>query len=307
MALMKCPECGKEVSDKSKVCIHCGYKIKRKGRKEKKEKPQISKRKLLIGLSLFIAVAIFLWLFIASVFSIKNVCKMIATGSFECLIRHEWQEATCQHGMLCSDCGSEKGEVVDHNWLDATCVEAERCVMCGLIRGEKIEHDWMNATCIAAQTCSLCKKTEGEPLKHSTQQGYCNSCNEYISELQEKFDFLMKKNQEIIDLLEEEARYVQYASVGTSSAGSYIYEALKINRTIENKINYMVATCQNYPEFKETKKELNNAKRVLPVYSGVNWVKNSEAYWYVEVMCDDGIKFSNYMVKVITELQKLEK
>ena len=25
MALIKCPECGKEVSDKSKVCIHCGY------------------------------------------------------------------------------------------------------------------------------------------------------------------------------------------------------------------------------------------------------------------------------------------
>lgn len=25
MALIKCPECGKEISDKSKVCIHCGY------------------------------------------------------------------------------------------------------------------------------------------------------------------------------------------------------------------------------------------------------------------------------------------
>lgn len=27
MALIKCPECGKEVSDKSKVCIHCGYPL----------------------------------------------------------------------------------------------------------------------------------------------------------------------------------------------------------------------------------------------------------------------------------------
>lgn len=25
MALIKCPECGKEVSDKAKSCIHCGY------------------------------------------------------------------------------------------------------------------------------------------------------------------------------------------------------------------------------------------------------------------------------------------
>ena len=30
MALIKCPECGKEISDKSDVCIHCGYPIKTK-------------------------------------------------------------------------------------------------------------------------------------------------------------------------------------------------------------------------------------------------------------------------------------
>lgn len=27
MALIKCPECGKEISDKSKQCMHCGYPI----------------------------------------------------------------------------------------------------------------------------------------------------------------------------------------------------------------------------------------------------------------------------------------
>lgn len=27
MALIVCPECGKEVSDKSNVCIHCGYPL----------------------------------------------------------------------------------------------------------------------------------------------------------------------------------------------------------------------------------------------------------------------------------------
>lgn len=27
MALIACPECGKEVSDKSEVCIHCGYPL----------------------------------------------------------------------------------------------------------------------------------------------------------------------------------------------------------------------------------------------------------------------------------------
>ena len=27
MALIKCPECGKEISDKSIQCIHCGYPL----------------------------------------------------------------------------------------------------------------------------------------------------------------------------------------------------------------------------------------------------------------------------------------
>lgn len=27
MALIKCPECNREISDKSKVCIHCGYPL----------------------------------------------------------------------------------------------------------------------------------------------------------------------------------------------------------------------------------------------------------------------------------------
>lgn len=27
MALIKCPECGEEISDKCKICVHCGYPI----------------------------------------------------------------------------------------------------------------------------------------------------------------------------------------------------------------------------------------------------------------------------------------
>ncbi len=28
MALIKCPECGQEVSDQAPVCVHCGYPLK---------------------------------------------------------------------------------------------------------------------------------------------------------------------------------------------------------------------------------------------------------------------------------------
>lgn len=31
MSLIHCPKCGKEISDKSEKCIHCGYPIRQSG------------------------------------------------------------------------------------------------------------------------------------------------------------------------------------------------------------------------------------------------------------------------------------
>ncbi len=45
MALINCPECGKEISDSAKVCIHCGYKMRKKESVLNKIKG-IDKRKL---------------------------------------------------------------------------------------------------------------------------------------------------------------------------------------------------------------------------------------------------------------------
>ena len=59
MALIVCPECGKEISDNSKKCIHCGYKIKR-------AKP-INKKLIII------AVAIIILTVIAIVFISNNL------------------------------------------------------------------------------------------------------------------------------------------------------------------------------------------------------------------------------------------
>ena len=37
MALIKCPECGKEVSETVDLCINCGYQIKPKKKVNKKQ------------------------------------------------------------------------------------------------------------------------------------------------------------------------------------------------------------------------------------------------------------------------------
>lgn len=56
MSLVTCPECGKEVSETSKKCIHCGYKFKKNGGSGKKKAIIISIIAIIlvaVGLSVF--------------------------------------------------------------------------------------------------------------------------------------------------------------------------------------------------------------------------------------------------------------
>ena len=43
MALIKCPECGKEISDKAPACIHCGYPLSLLNN-EKAKSPTVEKQ-----------------------------------------------------------------------------------------------------------------------------------------------------------------------------------------------------------------------------------------------------------------------
>lgn len=61
MAIIKCPECGKEVSDTAKTCIHCGYVLKPESeepRIQKKAKKTVNKKVLLIIPAIIIVAAI---------------------------------------------------------------------------------------------------------------------------------------------------------------------------------------------------------------------------------------------------------
>ena len=50
MSLIKCPECGKEVSDRSEICVGCGFPIKEylfeKSKNEELQESIVEKEKL---------------------------------------------------------------------------------------------------------------------------------------------------------------------------------------------------------------------------------------------------------------------
>lgn len=66
MALIKCPECGKEISDTAKNCIHCGYVLKEDNNTVQPqtviiapEKGKSAKKSLNIGVIIFLVFSIF--------------------------------------------------------------------------------------------------------------------------------------------------------------------------------------------------------------------------------------------------------
>ena len=68
MALIKCKECGKEISDQAKTCPHCGYENIKKGEKKVTSKSNYIKTGSIVSLiSCSFIVLIIIWLVVSSI------------------------------------------------------------------------------------------------------------------------------------------------------------------------------------------------------------------------------------------------
>ena len=80
MALINCPECGKEISNTAKRCIHCGYNLK-KGTKENKKVFTI----VIISIAVVILIFVIILAVIGSCLLVKNLKKKKIYNSAETL------------------------------------------------------------------------------------------------------------------------------------------------------------------------------------------------------------------------------
>ena len=182
MALMNCPECKSQVSDKAANCPHCGYPINTnthvqslrteniQGEHIAKTSPTTSRH---LPFTIIIIVgAIFLSVVIYAVFF--RPCK------------HEWQDATCNVPTTCTICGEISGEKLTHSWVDATCDTPMTCTFCNITNCDELGHKWIDATYETPKTCSICKNTEGDCKKRPQ----VNSSTGAIDAIQECLNFI---------------------------------------------------------------------------------------------------------------------
>ena len=160
MALIKCPECGKEVSDKATQCINCGYTLKTK--KLRKSKSMLKPIMFtLIGVIVCFMIAGSCYILYKNDWKPKDVIDTISNGRFTCIFGHEWNAATCTTPKICAYCNITKGEAIGHDWREADCFEPKTCTRC-----------WI---------------TDGSALGHTTKMGTCTRCKNYISDLDDEY------------------------------------------------------------------------------------------------------------------------
>ncbi len=199
MAIIKCPECGKEISDQAPGCPGCGFPIAAPApagpaAPVPPENPGGPKRKGKKKLFLILAA-------VALVLAAAAVTVVIINPHEHKYEKSVVETATCyREGTLkytCTVCGDTKTEAIpmnnDHNMtvsrrVNATCetdgyVEHE-CTNCGYSFREtigKTGHQWQAATCLSAKTCTKCGKKEGSPAPHACYaNGVCSVCGAFF-------------------------------------------------------------------------------------------------------------------------------
>ncbi len=154
MALVKCPECGREISDKADECIKCGYPLK-----EMKHKKRLHKYGKIM-LMIFAAVIIIFLLFVIS----------DKIGLFH---KHKFENATCIKPKTCIECGKIEGDVTEHIPSIATCTESSTCKICGHVVSSALGHT------ASFGRCDRCNAIQGQEWIDKIE-GYLLDANYYI-------------------------------------------------------------------------------------------------------------------------------
>jgi superfamily II helicase len=54
---------------------------------------------------------------------------------------HQWKDADCENGEICTDCAAKGGDPLGHDAKEANYQEDSTCKRCGVVLGEKLQAD----------------------------------------------------------------------------------------------------------------------------------------------------------------------
>lgn len=277
MAMIKCPECGKEISDKSEMCVGCGYLLKQNLRQ--KEKRKTKKAPIIIICIVIFLIAMVIgsccYVLYMNDWDFDEVSNTIVNKNYSCILGHDWQEATC--------------------------TTSKKCLVCGYMIGNPLGHIWRQATCTEPKTCTTCWITEGNALGHSTRMGTCNKCGEKILELEDELVKILTDIQDkVMTELEDAALDLNYASIFSGTTRfQYVINSIECCRNAYNELDDIYTYAKKYKEFATIAAYISNAKISIKTYSDGITVDNSNCGTVAQEISDGCKKSLDYLKKVV--------
>lgn len=261
MSMIKCPECGNEISDKSELCVCCGYSLKQNTPQKKKRKSKKAPIIICVCLLLVaIVIGVCCYILYMNDWNFDEVSNTISSKHYSCIF--------------------------GHNWQDATCTTPKKCSICGYCLGKPLEHTWREATCTAPKTCTSCWITKGTALGHSTRMGTCTRCNKVIKDLDEEWLKIVTDIQDdVLPELSDIALKLQYANIYSGIVrGNYVVSSIDNCREASKKITYIYLYANKYKEFSTVSDYLQKAKESIPIYSdGCTITESDYATYSLEI------------------------
>lgn len=218
MALIKCPECEKEISNKATACPHCGCPVRSEGSQQSAistptTSAQVLKQKKKHGCLTFIIILIFISFVVGSLINNETSATDKKTNAESLKLTKE-------------DAQSVDSEIWNYVYPVITANNDLMTIMSGYSEGTVSELDLYNAT---TEFEKYAQQVWGNPPSVSDDGGkkYLDSCRDYVIIEQTMAQSLLKyinskKTSDLSKLQEDIERCTQAVQVVASNRGTFL-------------------------------------------------------------------------------------
>ena len=246
--MKKCPNCGAEISDEARYCIHCMTPLIPK--QEAKE-PKRNHARLFIAIGvafLILAASVLLILFLSKTKNapsdgnqdsqpgseVAEITESTSEETAKSTSKETTQEAKAETGKeaVATEDASETQDnpcLNGHDYVKktvraATCTEdgeevyeCTRCDAKNVVRLPALGHQFQEATCLQPKTCVRCKATSGEALGHLVKFGICSRCGNEVENAARSSEIAAENTRHAEVLSEIDAEYAEIETMEASA------------------------------------------------------------------------------------------
>lgn len=140
-----------------------------------------------------------------------------------------------------------------HEWEEANCITPKTCKLCAEEEGEALGHEWKEATCTSPKTCTVCGETDGTELGHEVAEWVVEKESTCIEEGTQKGKCLLcgEEFSDVIEKAEHEAGDWKVSKKATATDSGKKVKKCKVCDEVLDSKSYELSAKEKKQLFKK--------------------------------------------------------